>query len=166
MRAMALPTDPKPSMLTAIIDTRENQPLDLNPLKTTVATLTTGDYSIRGLESVISIERKSLSDLLSCVGTDRQRFDREVMRLKAYPCRALVIEATWAELESGDWRSKVTPQAVVGSCLGWIGAGLPVALVGDHERAGRFVSRLLFISARRRWREARSLVIGTTGDSP
>jgi hypothetical protein len=30
----------------------------------------------------------------------------------------------------------------------------------DHARAGRFVSRLLFISARRRYREMRALLAG------
>jgi DNA excision repair protein ERCC-4 len=166
MRIMDLPAEPKPERITAVIDSREQMPLDVSPLKSTVGTLTTGDYSVQGLESIISIERKSLPDFLSCVGRERERFEREIQRLLAYQTRCLVVEATWLDLESGDWRSKVTPQAAVGSVLGWIGAGLPVALVGDHERAGRFVSRLLFISARRRWREARSLVIGTTGDSP
>ena len=166
MKATALPTDPKPSMVTAVIDSREQMPLDLSPLKTITKGLVTGDYSIAGLESVVAVERKSLPDLLSCIGGERERFEKEIMRMLAFPVRALVIEASWLELETGDWKSKISPKAAVGSCLGWIGAGLPVALVGDHERAGRFVSRLLFISARRRWREARSFVIGTTGDSP
>jgi DNA excision repair protein ERCC-4 len=159
---MNLPHSPKPEDLVAIVDSREQMLLDLSPLKHTVGTLTTGDYSVQGLESIISIERKSLPDFLSCVGRERERFEREIQRLLAYQTRCLVVEATWLDLESGDWRSKVTPQAAVGSVLGWIGAGLPVALVGDHERAGKFVSRLLFITARRRWREARALIGGAS----
>jgi hypothetical protein len=69
-----------------------------------------------------------------------------------------VVEATWPEIEAGGWRSKVTPAAAMGSLLGWIAAGLPVIMAGDHERAGRCVSRLLFIAARRRWREARAMI--------
>lgn len=80
------------------------------------------------------------------------------MRLLAYPVRALVIEASWADLERGDWRSKVTSAAAIGSVLGWIAAGVPVVMAGDHDRAGRYVSRILYIAARRRWREARALV--------
>ncbi len=148
----------KPEQVTAVIDTREQMPLNLAPLQTVAGTLTTGDYSVRGLEAVAAIERKSLSDLLSCVGSDRQRFDREVMRLLAYPVRALVVEASWPDLEQGEWRSKVTPAAAVGSVLGWIAAGLPVVMAGTHERAGRYVARLLFTAARRRWREARQLI--------
>ena len=139
------------------MDTREQLPLDLSPLAVEAGTLPTGDYSVKGLESIVAVERKSLSDLLGCIGGDRERFDREVMRLLAYPCRAIVIEATWGELERGGWRSKVCPAAAVGSVLGWIAAGVPVILAGDHDRAGRYVSRLLFTAARRRWREARAL---------
>jgi ERCC4-type nuclease len=143
--------------VTAIVDTREQLPLDLSPLRVEAGTLATGDYSVKGLESVIAIERKSLPDLLACVGTERERFDREVQRLLAYPCRAIVIEATWGDLESGGWRSQIQPNAALGSVLGWVAAGVPVIMAGDHARAGRYVGRLLFTAARRRWREARIL---------
>jgi DNA excision repair protein ERCC-4 len=111
-----------------------------------------------GLESVIAIERKSLVDLLGCVGQERDRFHREVLWLLAYPVRALVIESTWPEVERGEWRSKIRAPAALGSVLNWIAMGLPVVMAGDHARAGRYVSRILFIAARRRWREARALL--------
>ncbi len=76
---------------------------------------------------------------------------------RCVPVRAIVCETTWAELEAGQWRSKVTPAAALGSCLGWIAAGVPVIMAGDHQRAGRCIARLLFIAARRRWRELRAL---------
>jgi ERCC4-type nuclease len=156
---VTLPADLLPEAVTAIIDTREQMPLSLEPLRVEVGTLTTGDYSVRGLEHLIAVERKSLADLLNCVGQERERFDREVQRLLAYPVRALVVEATWADVEQGQWRSKVTPAAAIGSLLGWIATGLPVVMAGSHERAGRYVSRLLYIAARRRWRELRALAV-------
>ncbi len=109
-----LPAELRPDQVVAIIDTREQLPLDLEPLAVEVGTLPTGDYSVKGLETVVAIERKSLTDLLGCIGQDRERFDREVMRLLAYPVRAIVIESTWQEVEAGQWRSKVTPAAAVG----------------------------------------------------
>jgi DNA excision repair protein ERCC-4 len=156
-----IPAELSPEAVTAIIDTREQLPLDLTPLRIEAGTLATGDYSVKGLVDVVAIERKGLGDLLGCIGQDRERFDREVQRLLAYPVRALVVESTWGELEAGGWRSRVTPAAAVGSLLGWIAAGLPVLMAGDHWRAGRYVSRLLFTAARRRWREARALVTAT-----
>ncbi len=152
---MKLPAELKPEAILAIIDTREQRPLDLSPLKTTLGTLATGDYSVSGLEHVVAVERKSLPDLVACVGVERERFDREVQRLLAYPVRALVVESTWQEIEQAQWRSNVTANAAVGSLLGWIAAGLPIVMAGDHARAGRFVGRILCIAARRRWREAR-----------
>lgn len=157
-----LPADLKPELLTGIQDTREQNPLDLSPLRIEVATLDTGDYSVKGLEHVVSIERKSLADLLGCIGGSRERFDREVQRLLAYPVRALVVEAEWRDLEEGQWNSKITPAAAIGSCMGWIAAGLPIVMCSDHARAGRFVARMLVIAARRRWREARALIDAAT----
>ena len=154
----AIPAELRPDQVTAVVDTREQCPLDLSPLRRERGTLATGDYSVRGLESLVAIERKSLPDLLACVGASRERFEREVLRLLAYPCRAIVVEATWPDLERGEWRSQVTPAAAIGSVLGWIAGGVPVLMAGDHARAGRFVGRLLFTAARRRWREARALV--------
>ncbi len=164
---MKLPATLKPENVTALIDTREQQLLDLSPLKTEAATLPTGDYSLKGLEHVVAIERKSLDDLLGCVGRDRERFDREVQRLLAYPVRVLLIEATWAQIELGQWRSKLKPEAVIGSLLGWQATGLAIHMVGDHERAGRHAARLLYTVAKRRYRELRGLCEGFSNeDSP
>ncbi len=150
-----LPATLDPSSITAIIDTREQTPLELSPLKVIRGTLPTGDYSLAGLEHLVTIERKSLNDLLGCVGSDRERFDREIQRMLAYPVRVLLVEASWSEIEMGRWSNRVTSQAVIGSLLGWIASGIQVELVGDHARAGQHASRLLFTIARRRYRELR-----------
>jgi ERCC4-type nuclease len=138
--------------VTAVVDSREQLPLDLSPLRCVVGTLDTGDYSVVGLERIVSVERKSLPDLVACVGRERERFQRELDRLRAFPVRLLVVEASWDDLESGPWRGRVTPAAVVGSVLSWQAAGLPVCLAGDRERASRVVARTLYLSARKQWR--------------
>ncbi len=143
----------EPHDIVAVVDTREQTPLDLSPLKTERFALDTGDYSVVGLTSYIAIERKSLPDLLMCVGKERERFDRECRRMLAYPTRAIVVEATWEQIKLGEWRSKVRQEAVFGSLMGWIAMGLPVVMAGDHVEAGRFVSRILFIAARRKWQQ-------------
>lgn len=141
------------------MDTREQSPLDLSPLRVSIGTLPTGDYSIVGLENIVCVERKSLADLLACVGRERERFDREMLRILAYPSRLLVVEAPWQQVCDGPYdRSSVASSAVFGSLLGWMAAGIPIAFARDHADAGRLVSRFLFIAARRRWREAQSLI--------
>lgn len=149
--------EPSPEDLTAIIDTREQRPLDLSPLPSKRGSLTVGDYSLRGLEDVVAVERKSLEDLTSSLGAGRRRFDQQVRNLLSVPHRLLVCECSWDELERGAYRSNLAANAATGSLLGYMAKGLPVVMAGDHERAGRYVSRFLFLVARRRWREARVL---------
>ena len=155
-----LPCKVNPQHFTAIIDSREQHPLDVSPLQAVKGTLVTGDYSVEGLEHAIAIERKSLDDLLSCCGRERERFDACVQRMLAYPVLALVVEASWADVAAGNWRSKLSPKQVEASLMGWITKGVPVLLSGDHKTAGRHVARILFIAARRRYQEARLLAMG------
>lgn len=156
-REVKLPATIVPESVTAIIDTREQNPLDLSPLMVRAGNLDTGDYALAAAPDAIRIERKSLDDLIGCVGRDRERFDREVARLLAYPVRVLLIESTWADIEAGQWRGKVTPEQAIGSLLGWQAAGLSIHMAGDHGRAGRHAARLLFTVAKRRYRELREL---------
>lgn len=161
--ATRLPRSLQPEAVVAIVDSREQTPLDLSPLRTVPGSLCTGDYSLLGLEHVVRIERKSLQDLVACVGRNRDRFDREVQRLLGFPVRLLVIETTWDQIEAHceafqQWRGAITSSQVIGSLLGWQAAGLSVHLVGDHARAGRHVARILHTVARRRWRELTAMV--------
>lgn len=143
-----------------VIDSREQVPLGFENLPVEPGTLDTGDYSIRGLEHLIVVERKSLDDLLACVGRERARFKRELQRLRAYRFRLLVIEADAARIEVGDWRSKLTSAHVFGSLAAWtVQYGLPIWLAGDHDAAGRFVEKFLYQSARAVATEAQAVRI-------
>lgn len=150
----------KPSDIVAIVDTREQRPWSLSPLKSIRGTLPTGDYSVMGLTNEIAIERKSLSDLLGCIGTHRDRFDDEVKRLLAYPTRCLIVECTWEEFTAGNWRSKISPSAAMGSVLGWIATGIPILFAGGASEASECAARILFIAARRRFYELGSFYEG------
>lgn len=65
-------------------------------LETIVHKLDEGDYSIKGLESKVFIERKSCSDLYGTIFQGRERFERELDRVenKNYKYRYLIIEST------------------------------------------------------------------------
>lgn len=148
----------RPEDITAIIDTREKVPWQLSPILSTMGTLTTGDYSVKGLEHMIAIERKSLPDLLMCIGKERERFEKEIQRLLAYPSRAIIVESKWEYFVSGDWpvlgiRSLVNPSSAMGSVLGWIERGIPILFGGEAQDCAVLCSRLLYIAARRRFYE-------------
>ena len=126
--------------------------------------MNTGRSSCNASLRASGIERKSLPDLLACCGRERERFDREVQRLLAYPVRALVIETTWDEIENGQWRSKLTTSQVGASLISWQVRGLPVITAGTHVRAGAIVASMLRRAALHRYRELRVFAAGLGGE--
>lgn len=141
MTAFKLPPD-----FMAIVDTREQTPLSLS-IPNERGTLKTGDYSIRGLENKVVIERKSFMDLLACIGGQRRRFEECIDRMLEIPCRAIVVEGSWKMLEevqlASGWRSHIHPNAAIGSVLSWISRGIPILMLDNPARASDYVSRLL-----------------------
>ncbi len=73
---------PKPEP-TIIIDTREQTPFTFaGPAR--VAGLKTADYTIEGYEDIVGLERKSLDDLIACLSSQRERFERELLRARDF----------------------------------------------------------------------------------
>lgn len=151
MNKISLPSILNPEDLTCIIDTREKTPANISKMKTIRGSLVTGDYTISGFEKCITIERKSLGDLIMCVGRERDRFSKELKRMLSYPCRAVVVESTWEEIDVGRWQGKITPEMVSNSILSWMTDGIPFVLAGNNS--GDVISKLLYFSARKRYLE-------------
>jgi len=122
--------------VTIIIDTREQRPFHFDDWPTSAGTLATGDYSIQGIEERVAIERKSLQDLVGCCGRDRERFKRELQRLKAYDCRAVIIEADAGQVVNGAFRGQLKPAHIIGSVASWqTRYSVPFVWAGDHGAA-------------------------------
>lgn len=97
-----------------VIDTREQTPLRFTRLESETATLTTGDYSFHGGQEHLCIERKSVPDLVGCcMGTNRDRFFRELHRMRGFHFRRLLILGSRQEIETGQYRSGITPRSVL-----------------------------------------------------
>ncbi|HEY1189545.1 MAG TPA: ERCC4 domain-containing protein [Gemmata sp.] len=119
--------------LPVLIDTREQLPFSFEGLmcdkadgggpltvETQRATLRSGDYSLYGFETLVAIERKSLSDLYGTLGQGRERFERELERLAAMRWAAVVIEADLAEIiTQPPPHSQLDPKTVFRSILAW-----------------------------------------------
>lgn len=168
---MKFPAEPKEENLFAIIDTREQLKYDLSPMQWVRGTLGEGDYSLVGLEHIIRIERKNFGDFLMCVGNERERFEKEISRLKAYEWRHLVIEATWEQIHAGDWpeyetrngelkKSEVTPAAAKASIWSWMAQGIPVHMAGSREAGQMFVRKALLTAARHQFENVRRAIQG------
>lgn len=125
------PTAPPASLpYTVVIDTREQTPYAFaQPFRvgkksfavpSVVATLGSGDYSLSGYQSRVAVERKSLADLYSTLGSGRARFERELERLEFYDFAAVVVEAEWSTiLGSPPKHSRLNPKTVICSVLAW-----------------------------------------------
>ena len=81
--------------------------------------LKTGDYTVEGMKSLLSLERKNLADLVACTVTYRPRFLAACGRLARFRWKAILIEATFEDikggLESFDIPSEVHPNAICGT---------------------------------------------------
>jgi len=128
---------------TVVIDTREQAPWlfqgfrcdasqkskrkghedDLPPallVKTEVKTLSTGDYSIVGLENSVCVERKSLEDLYGTLGSGRDRFERELERMSQFDVAHVVVEASWPDaIRHPPSHSRLSPVTVFRSINAW-----------------------------------------------
>jgi len=100
---------------TLIVDSREQAPLQFTRLPTITAGLVTADYSIAGLEDLFGVERKSIADLVGSVTRERERFERELARLRGYEFRRLLVIGTRDDVASGRYASQANPKAVLAS---------------------------------------------------
>lgn len=110
--------------MVIIRDTREQNGYDFSCLsprpEVKVATLTTGDYSLEGLEAQVTVERKSLTDAFGTFGGQRERFIRELERMATYKYAAVVIEADWPTIYNFPPPfSELHPKSIRGSVIAW-----------------------------------------------
>lgn len=153
------------SLITAIVDTREQTPWPLEGMNKIRRGLSVGDYSIESLEHLVALERKSLPDLLGCIGKERERFERCIEKLLTFESKAIIVESSWEYFLSGNWsefgprepggprlahRSRIYPKAAIGSVLGWLERGIPIIFAGDPQHSSLCASRFLYLAAKRR----------------
>lgn len=161
LRALGRLAELRPVVL---IDTREQTPLEFSRLVARRATLTTGDYSFAGGESVFVVERKSVSDLVGCVTSERERFEKELARIRGFRFSRLLVIGTREEIERARYRSNVSPRAVVNSLHSWEARFVPVVFAATPPEAARLVERWVWWAARAIVEEANGLLRGSMND--
>jgi ERCC4-type nuclease len=142
-------------VITFIIDSREQLPFDFTPPKrkefddggTMVDGLSEGDYSVAldgGPPLSVRLERKSEGDLFGCCGFGRQRFERELERLRQYEYRGLVIECSALEIHRGFDRSQIPGKTALASVLAWsVQYDLHIFFAGSRSMARAITQRVL-----------------------
>lgn len=124
-----------------IVDTREQEPLPIARLPVIRAGLYTGDYSVAGLDALFAVERKSIEDLVSCcAGSNRERFEHELHRLRGYRFKRLLIIGQRAEIELHRYRSTISPAAVLGTLAAFeVRYDIPVVFASTPETGAAVV---------------------------
>lgn len=133
-------------LISIVCDTREQRPWELNTELFAVerGTLTTGDYTIAGLQDRLAIERKSLGDFVGTVIHDWMRFRKELYRLAAFDVAAVVVEADLSDIWEHRYESEAKPESVIGRIHGiWLDHGVPVYLWGQRSFCVPMVERFL-----------------------
>ena len=142
-----------------LVDAREQRPFNFEHERYDVQiqpwTLTVGDYSLRGLEDKVAVERKSLPDLVQCLGRERERFERELLRGAALDAFAVVVEGSWSDLANGNFRSQINPHAACQSTLAFMSRYRTPFLFAGSRPAAEYVTwgflRQYLEGARKRW---------------
>ena len=156
---MKLPAEPKPEQCRVTIDSREQLPYDLSPLTAEIGGLPTGDYGLAGeFAGLVCVERKTLPDFVSSCTGGRDRFEREIQRMLAYPARAIVVEGTWTDILDGHWAAHATPKMIQASVASFTSRGIPVSMCGCRVGGERFAGLMLWSVWRREYRRLRAVV--------
>jgi ERCC4-type nuclease len=146
-----------------VIDTREQCPLPIKRLPVIRGGLYTGDYSVAGLQSVFAVERKSISDLVSCcAASNRDRFENELHRLRGFHFRRLLVIGTQSEIERGEYGSSIRPSAVIGTLNAFeVRYDCPVVFEPDPPSAARRVECWGWYAAREHVETCNAVFRGT-----
>ena len=117
--------------------------------------LETGDIALTALPEGAVIERKTASDMASCIGANRERFDRELKRGRYVGKLIVVVEATLADVCSAS--RGVSHNAIVGTLAAWTLRYCPFVSAGSVEAAAGFAFRLLAAQVRDAERMAKAI---------
>ena len=146
-------------MMTILVDSREQKPFNFEheryDVKIQPGTLTVGDYSLCGLTDKVAVERKSLPDLVQCLGRERSRFEKELLRGAALDAFAVVVEGSWSDLANGNFRSQLNPHAACQSTLAFMARYRVPFLFAGSRPAAEYVTwgflHQFLEGARKRW---------------
>ncbi len=106
-----------------------------------------GDYSVKGLEDILSIERKdSICEIFANLGTkkNKTRFYNELEGLSKYKHKFIVIEATVSQLMCGSRFSRLAPEYIINLINKiYCDYGIPTLFLEHGEYAQKYVGSLL-----------------------
>lgn len=145
-------------------DTREQRKLKPTRLPFVDATMPTGDYGILHMPCFV-VEKKSLDDLCTSITKERERFERELERIKAARFRRLLITAFDSEVKTHRYRSGIVPKMIFNTLASFeVKYDLPYVFAGTEENAAAILegwawwfARSVVLESNDLWRGFRDL---------
>lgn len=142
-----------------LVDTREQHPWTFTNLeadrkqgggvlyvKRRRTALHTGDYSIDGYQGGVTIERKSLEDLVQTLSSGRERFEREHNRMAEMGVgnAVVMVEGAWRDIWENVVGSRMAPKTIHRTALSWFEKyGVPWMFCGSRRWAEESAFRFL-----------------------
>ena len=140
------------SHIPVVFDTREQKPWAFDPTRFSMSreTLRPGDYTVRGMEDELRIERKSLGDFVGTVIGDWMRFRKSLNRLAYYDVSLIVVEADLEDVFARRYESDALPESIIGRANGiFLDHGIQVAWWGNRTACVTMVENFLTLAVKK-----------------
>ena len=118
-------------------------------------TLETGGIALAVLPDGAVVERKTPSDMVSCIGSERERFERELKRGRYCGRMIVVVEGSLADVCVAGWQ--LHHNAIIGTIAAWTLRYCPFVFCGSERIAAEFAFRFLASQVRDIERKAKAL---------
>jgi len=105
--------------MNIVHDQREKKPFDIPGVDQTAVHLETGDYTVEGYEDQFAVERKSINDLATSLGSTRENFEAEIERAQSMNEFTVLIEGSRQDIEDDRYYSNIHPNSVLGTVEKW-----------------------------------------------
>ena len=127
---------PVPVIIT--VDTREPSPHPWQrwlPAQVTLESmaLDTGDFALAGLPDAAVVERKTVSDFLGCLTSNRERFERELARSRHIGRFVVIVEGTLLDCIRA--RGGLSEASLLGTVAAWSRRFCPILFAGTERHA-------------------------------
>jgi ERCC4-type nuclease len=142
-------TQLKTPRATVLVDTREQNPLDLSRFegwfsKVERKALKLGDYSISGLEEECVVERKDLSDLIHSLTIGRSVFVKRLKLMSSIRHRLLVTTTPLTQVKA-PYPQPGNPNRIFQSLIAILaGINVPFICTDTHELGEEVVASYLY----------------------
>ena len=132
--------------ITLLCDTREPWPHPWQRwmpahVRLNRVTMDTGDFALAGLPDAAVVERKTTSDFLGCLTSNRERFERELSRSRHVGHFVVIVEASLLDCIRA--RGGLTEASLLGTVAAWSRRYCPILFAGSERLAAELAWRYL-----------------------